>query len=214
MKLSLTGALNGFGFGFFSSFISYWLYRRYGATTGEIGAAFAVVSLSSALPYLLSSPLARRMGAVNAVTATRLVSVLLLALWPLMPNFLLASFIYILRMAFNSLAMPVRQSYVMGIAPPEERSSVAGLTAISTIASSSISPSITGYVMQDISLNLPFEFSAIFQLANAALYYYFFRGIVPPEEEHLQTVQGKEATIASSTAAAPRPAERPSLPGS
>ena len=204
VKLSLTGALNGFGFGFFSSFISYWFYRRYGATTGEIGAVFAIVSVSSAVPYLFSSPLARRLGAVNAVTLTRVVSVALLALWPLMPNLLLAALCYLLRMAFNSLAMPVRQSYVMGIAPPEERSSVAGLTAISTIASASISPSITGYVMQEVSLNLPFEFSAVFQLANAVLYYYFFHNITPPEEEQLKArAQTLPAPTAESSSPSP-----------
>lgn len=195
-KLSVTGMLNGFGFGFFSSFISYWMYRRYGASTGEIGAVFAIVSLSSALPYLLSSPLAHRLGAVNSITLTRVISVLLLALWPLMPAFWLAAVFYVLRMAFNSLAMPVRQSYVMGIAPPEERSSVAGLTAISTIAASSVSPTITGYVMQDISLNLPFEFSAVFQLANAGLYYYFFHDITPPEERTPEPVRSSQSAPA------------------
>jgi|SRR5579883_778051 MFS family permease len=207
VKLSITNAFNGFGFGFFSSFIAYWLYRRYGASTGEIGVLFTVVNLSSATPYLLSSRLSRSLGAVRTILITRLFAVLTLALWPLMPTFLFASLFYVLRMTFNGLAMPVRQSYVMGIAPPEERSGVAGLTAIATMAPSSVSPSLSGYIMQNVSLNLPFECSAACQLVSAVLYYFFFRRILPPEEEE----RARSLFAAASVRAAGSPGVEPEV---
>ncbi len=181
-RLAFTNLVNGVGVGFFGPFVSYWFYRRFGASPGTIGLLFAAVNLGAAIPYLLAPGLARKLGVVKAVVGVRLVGVALLALLPLMPSFLLAATVYFLRMAFQRASIPLRQSYSMGVVSKEERSAAAGLSNLPSQVSASISPLPAGYIFQNISLELPFEIGAAFQLLNALLFFSLFRQIRPPEE--------------------------------
>lgn len=184
-RLALTNLVNGLGVGFFGPFVSYWFYRRFGASPGTIGLLFAVVNLGAAVPYLAAPTLARKLGVVNAVVGVRLIGVSLLALLPLMPSFLLAALVYFLRMTFQRASIPLRQSYSMGVVSKEERSAAAGLSNLPSQLSASVSPLAAGYIFETISLDLPFEIGAVFQLLNAALFFSLFRKIRPPEETPL-----------------------------
>jgi hypothetical protein len=70
----------------------------------------------------------------------------------------------------------------MGVIPPEERSAAAGMASFPAQVGSSISPYVAGYLMQQVSLELPLEIAAVLQALNATLYYLFFRSVRPPEE--------------------------------
>lgn len=181
-RLALTNLVNGFGVGFFSPFISYWFYTRFGASPGTIGLLFALVSLGAALPYLAAPSLAKKLGIVNAVVGIRLIGVCLLALLPLMPTFLLAAVMYFLRMVLQRTSIPLRQSYSMGVVTKEERSAAAGLSNLPSQVAAAVSPLAAGYIFETISLELPFEIGAALQLANAVLFFSLFRHIRPPEE--------------------------------
>jgi predicted MFS family arabinose efflux permease len=85
-------------------------------------------------------------------------------------------------MIFNTLSIPVRQSFLMGVIPPAERSAAAGMASAPAQIGSSISPYIAGYLMQQVWLEMPLELAALLQAINAALYYFFFRNVRPPEE--------------------------------
>jgi MFS family permease len=205
-RLALSNLVNGIGVGFFAPFVPYWLNLRFGVGPGTIGLLFAAVSLGAAIPYLFAPALARRFGLVNAVVGIRLAGVVLLALLPWMPSFLLAGVVYFLRMALQRASIPLRQSYVMGVVVEEERSSAAGLSNLPSQASAAISPLIAGYIYQTISLELPFEIGAAFQLVNAALYYSLFRNIRPPEEQTTASLAEPAQTSAPATAPIPAPA--------
>jgi MFS family permease len=181
-RFMITNTTNGLAIGVLGPFISYWFYRRYGASSDALGELFFLINLAAALPYLLAGPLSRRLGAVNTVVLTRGVSVILLALTPLMPTFFLAALVYLLRMIANTLSNPVRQSYLMGVIPLDERASAAGLSNMPSQAAASVSPTIAGYLMDAVSLNISLEFASVLQGINAVLYYVFFHNVHPPEE--------------------------------
>jgi hypothetical protein len=44
-------------------------------------------------------------------------------------------------------------------------------------------PTLSGYIMQFISIDLPFFLAAGFQLASASLMYMIFKDVKPPDEE-------------------------------
>lgn len=181
-RFMVTNATNGLAVGIIGPFMVYWFFRRYGVGSDVLAGLFFVINLVAALPYLLAGRLARRLGAVRLVVLTRSVSVVLLAIMAVMPTFALAAGLYLLRTAFNTLSNPVRQSYLMGIIPSRERSSAAGLSNLPSQIGMSISPSIAGYLIQQVALDLPLEIAALLQGINAALYFVFFRHIHPPEE--------------------------------
>ena len=181
-RFMVTNATNGLAIGVLGPFVVYWFYRRFGADAAEMGVLFFVINLAGAVPDLFASRFARRLGAVRAVVATRSVSVVLLAIMAIMPSFALAAALYLVRMVVNTLSNPIRQSYLMGIVDPHDRSSAAGLSNLPSQVGAAISPSIAGYLMQEVALAVPLELAAGLQGINAVLYYLFFRDIHPPEE--------------------------------
>ena len=61
---------------------------------------------------------------------THLPSNVLLMLVPLMPTLPLAVAVLLLRFSLSQMDVPTRQSYVMAVVEPDERSAAAGVTGI------------------------------------------------------------------------------------
>jgi len=181
-RLWLTNGVNGIAIGMFGPFVTFWLYRRYGVSAGEIGVLFAVINLATAPATLSAAGLARRFGLVRTVTAVRVAQSLLLIPMVLSPTFVLAGGFYLIRMVVQRIGLPLRQSYSLGMADPDERSSVAALSNLPSQVAMAASPVLSGYLLESVSLELPFELAAVFQFANAVLFFVFFRHR-PPEEE-------------------------------
>lgn len=181
-RFMVTNFTNGLAVGMLGPFVVYWFYARFGVDAAELGTLFFAINLAAALPYLLAGRLARRLGAVNTVVVTRTASVILLAAMALMPTYPLAGAFYLVRMAANTLSNPVRQSYLMGVITPSERSSAAGLANLPSQVATSVSPTLAGYLIQQVALALPLEFAAALQGLNTILYYTFFHAVRPPEE--------------------------------
>jgi len=180
-RLGLTNALNGLGFGFLGPLLTYWFHVRFGAGPTELAALYTAVNLVSALPYLGSAVLARRLGSVRTVVWTRSISVLLLLAMAAVPTFALAGLLFGLRMAVNSLSIPARQSFAMGVADEHRRGTVAALGSLPSMVTASISPIVGGALMEEL-LATPLLGAALFMGANTVAYYLAFRRTTPPEE--------------------------------
>lgn len=180
-RLSVTNGLNGFGVGFLGPLLTYWFHVRFGAGPGEIGVLYTIVNLVTALPYLGAARLAERLGAVRAVTVTRALSVVLLVGIAQMPTFVLAGVVFALRMAVNSLSLPARQSYVMGVAEERHRGMIAAVGSLPSQVTSTISPAVGGALMESF-LDTPLYGAALFMGLNLVTFYYAFRHAPPPEE--------------------------------
>ncbi len=178
-RLGLTNALNGLGFGFLGPMLTYWFYRRFGVGSAEIGLLYTAINLASAFPYLWSSVLAKRLGAVKTVTVTRGVGLAMMLAMVFMPNFWLAGFFYLLRMVFNSLGMPARQSFVMGVSESRYRSRVSAFSSLPSQITSMITPAVGGILMESI-LDIPIYGAVFFMTLNLGTYWWSFRQV--PEE--------------------------------
>jgi len=192
LRFAITNTANGFAVGFLGPFLIYWFNVRYGADAAQIGTLFFLINLATAPSYLYSARIARRLGDVNAVVITRGISLVLLFVMAQAPTYLLAGALYLVRMIAATMAMPVRQSYLMGVVQAEERGSAAGLSGLPSQVTGAVSPTLAGYLMQSVSLNLPLELAALFQGVNTALYYVFFHGVRPLEETENKVREGNE----------------------
>ncbi|MGH9087883.1 MAG: MFS transporter [Acidimicrobiales bacterium] len=209
-RLWVTNGVNGIGIGMFGPFVTYWFYRRFGAGPGEIGVLFAVINAATMASTLTAAGLARRWGLVRTLTAVRLAQAALLVPMALAPSFAAAGAVYLVRMLVQRVGLPLRQSYVVGLADPEERAAVAALSNLPAQLTMAGSPLATGVLFEEVSLSLPFEISAVFQLANAAMFWAFFRRHAP-EEERSGRSGGGEARPAGSGEGPQRPAEYPEI---
>src|SRR5207237_4252486 len=145
MKLSALFALDSFGGGFvIQSFAAYWFYLRFGVDPGTLGAIVFWANVFAGISALIASRLASRFGLVTTMVATHLPSNLLLILVPLMPTLSLAVLVLLLRCSISQMDVPTRQSYIMAVVSPEERSAAAGITGVARTTGAAISPLIVG----------------------------------------------------------------------
>ena len=182
MRLWVTNTFNGLAVGMFGPFVSYWFFVRFGVSAGEIGLLYAVINAVSIASTLGAARIAARWGLVRTVVLVRIAQALLLLPLVLAPTFLLAGAVYLLRMLVARIGMPLRQSYVLAMADPEERASVGALSNVPSQAAMAVAPVAAGYLFETVSLSLPFVLGGVLQLVNALLYWGLFHAMAPEEE--------------------------------
>lgn len=182
IRFMITNSTNGLAIGMLGPIVVYWFYRRFGATSAQLAEVFFIINFASAIPYLAAGRIALYLGSVRSVVITRSISTALLFAVVFMPTFSLAAALYGIRALFNMLSIPVRQSYLMGVIDPSERSSASGFANFPSQVTSAAGPYMAGYFMEHLALALPLEFAAAMQAINTLLYWVFFRNVYPPEE--------------------------------
>ena len=180
-RLALTNALNGLGFGFLGPLLTYWFYLRYHAGPAQLAVLYTLVNLVAALPYLGAARLTERWGAVRTITITRTLGLMSLLAMVFTPSFWWAGGAYALRMALNSLGMPARQSFAMGVSDDRYRSRVSAFSQLPSQVTAMISPAIGGSLIDSI-INIPIFGAVVFMGANVVAYWLAFRRVKPPEE--------------------------------
>jgi MFS family permease len=183
-RLSALFALDSFGGGFvIQSFAAYWFYLRFGVNPATLGAIFFWANIFAGISALLASRLAARIGLINTMVATHLPSNILLILVPLMPTLPLAVLVLLVRFSISQMDVPTRQSYIMAIVSPEERSAAAGITGVARTIGAAISPLFVGLMFARPALiNLPFFIAGTLKIAYDLLLYRGFVAVRPPEE--------------------------------
>jgi MFS family permease len=184
LKLSALFALDSFGGGFvIQSFAAYWFYLRFGVHPGTLGAIFFWANIFAGLSALLASRLASRFGLIRTMVGTHLPSNVLLILVPLMPTLSLAVLVLLVRFSISQMDVPTRQSYIMAVVSPDERSAAAGVTSVARTIGAAISPLFVGFMFARPDLiNVPFFIAGTLKIIYDLLLYREFVAVQPPEE--------------------------------
>jgi len=181
-RLTLLFGLDSLGGGFLSSaLIAYWFFQRFGASEIALAGLFFAARLLNAAGHLAAAWIARRIGLVNTMVFTHLPSSLFIIAAPAAPSLGLASALFLCREALVEMDVPTRQSYVMAIVAPHERSVVSGITNVTRTIGWAIGPSIAGVVMQVVPAG-PLVIGGLLKVSYDVLLYGSFRGVAAPEE--------------------------------
>jgi MFS family permease len=182
-RLSLLFSIDSLGSGFIpSSLVSYWFFDRFGLGMDTIALIFSGSSLLAAVSFMLAARIAERIGLINTMVYSHLPSNLMTMSIPFMPNLATSSAVYMGRSLLSQMDVPTRQSYVMAIVEPEERSRVAGLINLPRSLTSAIGPTISGFVMQFFGPSLPFLLAGGVKAFYDIALYFNFKDVKPPEE--------------------------------
>jgi len=181
-KLSLLGMVDNLGGGLISPLISYWFFLRFGVELKSLGFMFFLSYFLAALSFLAAPEIARRIGVVKTMAISHGTASLIYLFLPLAPTFSVAAALTICRSFLAYMDNPLRGSFVMGIVRPEDRGSAAGITTLSRQVPVAVAPSLSAYMMQAFSLNVPILIGGFLQLFHDCTFYYVFRNIKPPEE--------------------------------
>jgi len=189
LKLSGLFALDSFAGGFVvQSFAAYWFYLRFGVSPGTLGAIFFWANVLAGMSALLASRLAARFGLVRTMVFTHLPSNILLILVPLMPSLPLATLVLLARFSISQMDVPTRQSYLMAVVGPEERSAAGGITGVARTIGAALAPVFTGFLYARPALmSVPFVIAGTLKVVYDVLLYRGFAAVQPPEEPRDQT---------------------------
>jgi MFS family permease len=182
-RISSLFALDGLAGGFLTTtLLSWWFFRRFGVGPETVGALFFGARVLNALSHLGAAWLARRIGLVNTMVWTHVPSSLLLVTAALAPRFPVAAALFLLREGLVEMDVPTRQSYVLALVRPGERTAASGITNLVRLAAWAVAPPLAGWISQSVSLAAPLLAGAAMKLGYDALLFARFRHIRPPEE--------------------------------
>jgi MFS family permease len=182
-KISALFAIDSIAGGFLgSALLSYYFFERFAVSAALIGALFFAARVANALSHLGAAWLAARIGLVNTMVFTHIPSSLLLASVAFAPNFWVAAVLFLLREGLVEMDVPTRQSYVMAVVAPEERTWASGVTHLVRLGGWAVAPSFAGWLMQAASPAAPLFIGAGMKIAYDLLLWRAFRKLKPPEE--------------------------------
>jgi MFS family permease len=201
-RFMVTNATNGLAQGMMGPFVVYWFYKRFGVSAADLGHLYFIINICAALPYLAVGRVARRFGAVVTIAMSRAISAIMLFAVILMPTYSLAAIVYVVRVVVAVFAVPVRQSFLMGVIEPAERSSAAGFANTPSQVSQSLSAYAAGVLIHYVALSMPLVGAGVFQGLNALLYFSFFRNVRPPEELNVLPAAEEQEQVAQTVTGA------------
>jgi MFS family permease len=182
-KLSGLFVLDSVGGGFLANaLISYFFVVRFGVGEGVVGTLFFATGIANALSQFGAAWLGRRIGLINTMVFTHIPSSLFLVGVAFAPNFPIAAALFLMRESLVQMDVPTRQSYVMAVVRPEERTFASGVTGLVRLGGWAIAPGFAGLLMQGLSLGTPLIIGPALKITYDVMLYYAFRHLKPPEE--------------------------------
>ncbi len=182
-RIAALFALDSLGGGFLTTaFLSLFFSERFFVGAETLGLLFFGARILNALSHVGAAFLARRIGLVNTMVFTHVPSSLLLVTVALAPSFPVAAALFLLREGLVEMDVPTRQSYVMAVVRPQERTLASGLTHLVRMGAWAVAPALAGFVAT-VSLMTPLVVGAAMKLAYDGLLYAACLNTRPPEEE-------------------------------
>ena len=181
VRLAALFALDSFAGGFVvQSFAAYWFYLRFGVDPATLGVIFFGANVLAGLSALVASRLAARFGLIRTMVFTHLPSNVLLILVPLMPSLPLAVAVLFARFSISQMDVPTRQSYLMMVVSPEERSAAGGITGVARTIGAGLAPIFAGLLFSRPALiNVPFYIAGTLKIVYDLLLYRGFARSTP-----------------------------------
>ncbi|HKW39253.1 MAG TPA: MFS transporter [Burkholderiales bacterium] len=182
-KMSFLFALDSFAGGFQgSALFAFFFHQQFGASEATIGLLFVGARIMNAASHLGAAWLASRIGLVNTMVFTHTPSSVLTFTIPFTGSFEVAAILFLLREGLSEMDVPTRQSYLMAVVRPEERTFAGGVTNLARMCARAVAPFFAGAAMQTVALGAPIMAAASLKVVYDVLLYLGFRKIKAPEE--------------------------------
>ncbi|MGC8672236.1 MAG: MFS transporter [Thermoplasmata archaeon] len=184
INLSLLFSIDAFGGGFIiQSILALWFKMHFNMEIGSQSILFFAGGIITAVSFFLAERIARRIGLLNTMVFTHLPSNVFLILVAFSPTLYLAITFLLLRQSLSQMDVPTRQSYMMAIVKPEERTAVGAITNIPRSISQAASPYLSAYSISLSIFYAPFLISGTLKIIYDVLIFFTFRKVKPPEEK-------------------------------
>ena len=182
-RLAALFGLDSLAGGFLTtSLLAFFFFERFGVSEGAIGLLFFGARVANTVSHFGAAWIAGRIGLVRTMVFTHLPSSLLLLTVPFAPSFAVAAILFLLREGLVEMDVPTRQSYLMAIVRPEERTFASGVTNLVRLGGWALAPAFAGALMQGASLGAPLLVGAGMKILYDLALFLAFKEERPPEE--------------------------------
>ncbi len=170
-------ALDSFAGGMvFESFLSFWLFTKFGMSAAEIGGVLIASQALNIVSLALAPWVARKIGLLNTLVSTQVASNVMLIAFAFSPTLVVAVGLWLVRSLFDEMDVPTRQAYMLGITEPSEHPIMAGSANIGRGIGRIPSASITGFLWAGGVTMVPWLLAGGLKLTyNAAIWWTFRR---------------------------------------
>ena len=183
LKLSGLFGVDSFAGGMiFDAFFALWMLEKYGMNEGTIAAVMIATQGLNLVSIWLAPSVARRIGLLNTFVWTQVASNICLIAFAFAPGAIIAASIWMLRGIFDEMDVPTRQSYMMALVPPEERTVMAGSANLGRGLGRMPSSTVTGFLWAGAYTVAPWLVGGGLKLAYDFAIYFSFRNVKVPDD--------------------------------
>jgi MFS family permease len=183
IKFMIPVGIIGFGAGFIVPLFSLFFKLKFAATAEQIGAIFALGSVTLAIGTFVAPTVASKVGKVKAVVMCQFLSMPFIMLVTLSPNLALATTAYLVRGALMNMAGPINTTFQMEMVSEDERATTSGLMTMADSLPRAVTASISGALMTGNDFYTPFLLTTITYFCASSLFYVFFRSAEKNKQE-------------------------------
>ena len=185
-KISALFSIDALGGGFITRtlMVMFFVTRfgHEGVNEATVGQLYFFALIANILSHFGAAWLGKRIGLVNTMVFTHIPSSLLLITVAIAPNFWIAAALLLVRESLVEMDVPTRQSYVMAVVKPEERTFASGVTGIVRMAGWAVAATFAGVLLRTLELWTLLVIGAGMKIFYDLALWYSFRHLKPPEE--------------------------------
>ncbi len=174
LKFSVTGILNGLSSGLITPFLIPIFIVLYDVSRSYMSIYTTIASLLATFSMLLAPKIDKAIGFLRSIYITRGLTIPLMLIFPFIRILPVSLAIYIIYPALRVIAIPIQQSAMLSMVPPEERGRISGLNQGSRLGFSSIGTFAAAPFMDASLISLPFISYSVVMALNIYLYKRFF----------------------------------------
>lgn len=173
-RFSLVNIMIGLGAGLIIPIFSLWFYIKFRYDETILAPLNAVATLATAMAGLLAPRLADWLGDVPSFLAVEVMGIFTLLLMPSTNSFAVLGALFVVRQFLANMASPVITSFYMTHVDPSERAAASAISGTAWNFPNSITPAVGGYLMENVSVDLPLYLCGTSYAVSVFLMYIFF----------------------------------------
>jgi MFS family permease len=173
-KYSLFMTVVGLGAGLIIPIFSLWFFIKFRYNETVLAPLNTLATAATALAGLLAPRLADWLGDMPSILLENGVATVTLLVMPSISSFPVLSLLFIVRQFLMNMSSPIMSSFYMGHVDPGEMASASAISTTAWNLPNSVTPAVGGYLMQNVSVDLPVYLCGTTYAFSLLLIYVFF----------------------------------------
>ncbi|MGL5123157.1 MAG: MFS transporter [Fusobacteriaceae bacterium] len=167
----------GFGAGLVVPFFSIYLKYQLNIDSASVGGIMALSQVGLVIGGILVPYISKILGKENTIIICQLLSIPFLISIAFPQGIIIVAISFLLRSTLMNLNQPLIQNISMDIVEEQDRALMSSLILMTSYLTRALSVIVAGYVMENISYNLPYYVTVVLYLSGTFTFYKFFKKI-------------------------------------